>query len=142
MNVASFTLVANTAQLALTGKYVIRSISYTNGAAGVFTAWDNASTNATQANNAYDNRVQTDPYTRTTTNDDLAGNSNTYDYEGVSDANNTVAANPTYALPILATLATPAAGTVDTTVRLLTVKGLVLKSTVNATAVIEYELAN
>jgi hypothetical protein len=72
----------------------------------------------------------------------LAGNSNTYDYTGVSDADNEVAANPTYALPIIASLATPAAGTVDTTIRLVTVKGLVLKSTVNATVVVEYELAN
>lgn len=139
MITASFTLVANTAQLALTGRWVIRSITYVNGAAGTLTAWDNSSTAATQANEAYDNRSVTDPYTRTTTNDDLVGNTQTYDYTGVADEENTVAANPTWALPIAVSLATPAAGTVSTVTRINTGRGLVLKSTVNATAIVEYE---
>jgi hypothetical protein len=141
MIAASFTLAANTAQLALTGRWVIRSITYVNGAAGVFTCWDNSSTAATQANEAYDNRAVTDPYTRTTTNDDLAGNEQTYNYTGIADVDNTVVADPTWPLPILASLATPAAGSASTVVRINTARGLVLKSTVNATAIVEYEPA-
>lgn len=141
MQVVSYTLVANTAQVALTGRYVIRSISYTNGAAGTLHVYDNASTTLTQSNAAYDNNTLTDPYTRTTTNDDLAGNSQTYDYAGIAHEETTVAADPTFALPVQASLATPAAGTVSTVVRINTTKGLVLKSTVNATAIVEYESA-
>ena len=141
MITAAFTLVANTAQQALTGRWVIRTITYVNGAAGTFTAWDNSSTDATQANEAYDNRTVTDPYSRTVTQDDLVGTEQTYTYTGVADIDQTVAADPTWALPVLVSLATPAAGSVSTVVRINTGLGLVLKSTVNATAIVEYEPA-
>jgi hypothetical protein len=141
MITASFTLAANTAQLALTGRWVIRTITYVNGAAGTFTAWDNSSTAATQANSAYVDRAVTDPYTRTVTQDDLVGNSETYTYTGVADVAQTVAADPTWPLPVLVSMATPAAGSVSTVTRINTGRGLVLKSTVNATAIVEYEPA-
>lgn len=141
MITASFTLTANTAQLALTGRWVIRSITYVNGAAGTLTAWDNSSIASTQSNAAYDNRTVTDPYTRTTTNDDLVGNEQTYTYAGVADEANTVDANASWPLPIAVSLATPAAGSVSTVTRINTGRGLVLKSTVNATAIVEYEPA-
>lgn len=141
MNVASFTLVANTGLVALTGRYTIRSISYTNGAAGALSWYDRSSTATTQSNASYDNRTLTNPYSRTTSSTDLAGNAETNTYTGVADVAHTVAADPTYAIPVLGSLATPAAGTVSADLKTVTTLGLMLKSTVNATAIVEYEPA-
>lgn len=141
MITTSFTLVANTPLLALPGRWVIRTITYINGAAGTLTAWDNSSTASTQSNPAYTDRAVTDPYTRTVTNDDLVGNEQTYTYTGVADVDNTVSAAPSWPLPVAVSLATPAAGSVSTVARINTGRGLVLRSTVNATAIVEYEPA-
>ncbi len=136
----SYTLVANTALLCELGNFVIREMTYTPGAAGVLNIYDNGVAAITQSNPAYVHNVTTSPYTRTTSNTDIRGNAETYTYTGVSTAPVTVAANASFALPSKEGSSTPAAGQVINDLRIKITRGIVAKSTVNATLNIVFDV--
>jgi hypothetical protein len=136
----TFTLTANTAQLLVLGNLVIREMTYTPGAAGTLVIYDNGVAAITQSNPAYVHRVTTSPYTRTVSNTDIRGNAETYTYTGVSTADATVAAVASFALPGQAGSSTPAAGQVISGLRIKISRGIVAKSTVNATLQVVYDV--
>lgn len=140
MTTATFTLVAATPQVLLTGRYIIRQVVVAAAAATVVSVYDASTTGTTQSNPSYTNRARTDPYTRTRSAiADVLGNANDYTYTGVGDASNTVAANATYPLPVLDAIALPAAGQIIADNRLLVTRGLMANATVAATLQVTYE---
>lgn len=142
MITASFTLVANTGLVALTGSYVIRQIVFNGTGAGVLSVYDAETTSTTQSNPAYDYRSRDCEYTRTVTGvRDVACNSNDYEYSGISDTDITVAADAAFALQAQEAIGIPAAGQASADMRLLVARGLLLKATVGGTVQVTYELA-
>lgn len=134
------TLTANTANLAISTPCLVRQIVYNTGAAGTLTAYSFGAAQTTQNNPAYDTRTRDCSYTREVTGvRDISCNTGTYDFDGISDTDTTVAADATADLPILAALGLPAAGQVASDVLIPAPLGLVLLSTVNATVQVVYE---
>jgi hypothetical protein len=142
MTTSTYTLVANTPQVALTGRYTVRQVVFNATGAGVLSVYDASTTTLTQSNAAYSNYVQDCSYTRTVTGvRDLACNSNDYEYDGVSNTPNTVAADATYALPAKMALGVPGAGQTTVDAQAVFTRGVVLNSTVGGTAQVTYDLA-
>lgn len=143
MTTTSFSLVAATPQVLLTGRFVIRQIVITAAAATVVTVYDASTTSTTQNNAAYSYKTRTEPYTRTRSAiADILGNANDYTYTGIGDAATTVAANATYPLPVLDSLSLPAAGQTIADNRLCVTRGLMANATVAATIQITYDPLN
>lgn len=143
MTTASFSLVAATPQVLLTGRYVVRQIVITAAAATVVTVYDASTTSTTQSNAAYSYRARTNPYTRTRPAiTDVLGNANDYTYTGIGDAATTVALNATYPLPVLDSLSLPAAGQTIADNRLCLTRGLMANATVAATIQVTYDPLN
>lgn len=142
MTTSTFTVVANTPLQALTGRYTVRQVVFNGTGAGVLSAYDAATTTLTQSNASYSNFTQDCSYTRTVTGvRDLACNSNDYEYAGVSNTPNTVAADATYALPALLALGIPGAGQTTVDAQAMFTRGVVLNSTVGGTVQVTYDLA-
>ena len=138
----SFTLVANTALLALSGRWVIQQVVYNTGAAGTLNIYDNGVAAITQSNPAYDTRTRDCSYSRTVEDvRDIACNTIDYTFSGISDTDTTVAADASFALPVKESLGLPAAGQVSTNTLLNFALGVVLQSTVNATVQLTYKQA-
>jgi hypothetical protein len=143
MTTASFSLVAATPQVLLTGRFVIRQIVITAAAATVVSVYDASTTSTTQSNAAYSYRARTNPYTRTRLAvTDILGNANDYTYTGIGDAATTVALNATYPLPVLDSLSLPAAGQTIADNRLCLTRGLMANATVAATIQVTYDPLN
>jgi len=143
MTTASFSLVAATPQVLLTGRFVIRQIVITAAAATVVSVYDASTTSTTQSNAAYSYKARTNPYTRTRAAiADILGNANDYTYSGIGDAATTIALNATYPLPVLDSLSLPAAGQTIADNRLCVTRGLMANATVAATIQITYDPLN
>ena len=143
MTTASFSLVAATPQVLLTGRFVIRQIVITAAAATVVSVYDASTTSTTQSNAAYSYKARTNPYTRTRAAvSDILGNANDYTYTGIGDAATTVAPNATYPLPVLDSLSLPAAGQTIADNRLCVTRGLMANATVAATIQVTYDPLN
>lgn len=143
MTTASFSLVAATPQVLLTGRFVIRQIVITAAAATVVSVYDASTTSTTQSNAAYSYKARTLSYSRTrSTIADILGNVNDYTYSGIGDAATTVALNATYPLPVLDSLSLPAAGQTIADNRLCVTRGLMANATVAATIQVTYDPLN
>ena len=142
MITTTFTLVAATPQVLLTGQYVIRQLVFNSTGAGTASFYDASTTSLTQSNPAYSNLVRDCSYTRTVTSvRDLACNTADYEYAGISDAAQTVAPNAAYPLLVVDAIGNPAAGQASTDIRLLVTRGLMANSTVGGTVQVTYELS-
>ena len=143
MTTTSFSLVAATPQVLLTGRFVVRQIVITAAAATVVTVYDASTTSTTQNNAAYSYRTRNNAYSRTRSAiTDILGNANDYTYSGVGDTTGTVAANATYPLPVLDSLSLPAAGQTIADNRLCLTRGLMANATVAATIQVTYDPLN
>lgn len=140
MTTATFTLVAATPQVLLTGRFVIRQVVVTAAAATVVSVYDSSTTSTTQNNPSYAIKARTDPLTRTRSAiADVLGNANDYTYTGIGDAASTQGANATYPLPVLDAMSLPAAGQIIADNRLVVTRGLMANATVAATLQVTYE---
>jgi hypothetical protein len=143
MTTTSFTLVAATPQVLLTGRYVVRQIVITAAAATVVTVYDASTTSTTQSNAAYSYRTRNNSYSRTRSAvTDVLGNANDYTYSGQGDTTGTVSLNATYPLPVLDSLSLPAAGQTIADNRLCLTRGLMANATVAATIQVTYDPLN
>jgi hypothetical protein len=142
MTTQTFTVVAATPLSALVGNYIVRQVIFNGTGAGVLSVYDSADTSLTQSNAAYAYNTRNCSYTRTVTGvRDLACNTNSYDYAGISDAATTIAANATYALPAMAALGIPGAGQTVADMQAVFELGVLLNSTVGGTVQITYDIA-
>jgi len=143
MTTASFSLVAATPQVLLTGRFVVRQIVITAALATVVTVYDASTTSTTQNNPVYNYRARNNSYSRTRSAvTDVLGNANDYTYSGQGDSATTVAANATYPLPVLDSLSLPAAGQTIADNRLCLTRGLMANATVAATIQVTYDPLN
>jgi len=143
MTVKTFTLVANTPQVALTGRYIIRNVTFEANAAGTLSLYDGSVGSITQSNPAYVDGSVNCSYTRTVTGvRDLACGTDSYDYAGISTTYPTTAANASFALPAIMALGIGSSGTVGPLdAQAVVARGLVLNSTAAGFAVVQYDVA-
>ena len=134
------TLSNGATQVLTTGRYRVKRIDLSYTAAATADFYDSYSSTHTQSNGAYTDGTNTEPTSRTgATVLDIVGNTVAYTYTGAYHAQATVAADASSALPKLATIALPGAGTLGYDINMIITEGLSVQCTAAATLNIEYE---